>query len=561
MKPTSIKNVYKIFISICILFSITSCSTVSDKSIPVDEQPDSGQTQKEEAAQVEQSQLIEILINEAQKFIDQGNHQDALFAYNQALSQIQNEEEQTRIYTLIEDLLAITQSEDIEYFLELENLQIPHSILLYWLGLNLALEGDNPNAGLFLNTFLSQYPEHRYSKDASELLEVIKKSTFNRNTIGVLLPLTGKYAIFGERALAGIQLAVKDFSEKHQKDFKLIIRDTKADPETAIDALRDLYLQNVSCIIGPWLTAVATGREVEKLQIPMVALTQKSEFPLNGEYLFSNFITPRMQVRTLATYLFEELEVKNIAILYPDEKYGRTYMNLFWDVVDEFKGKVVGVESYDRKGTDFTKAIQKLTGKFYEVPEFIELDSKKSKPELFVLNLSESEQSAESETKEDEIVLDFDAIFIPDSPSNVKMILPQLAFNDVSNIYIVGNNLWHHKRLLKETKGYNDHAIITDGFFDKSENPSTKQFVKKFKTLFNKKPKFLEAIAYDTASIIFSIAVDESIESSSDLKNALLEGRIFEGATGITRFDSDGAAQRQLFLMTIKNNNFVEINR
>lgn len=552
-------NKFKSLLIVALILIITSCTGkgVSEKTSPVESTVTQEAPELDSQSQVE---LFQILIDEAQKFIDQGNYQDALFVYNQALSQVQDQEQESQLFTLIEDLLAITPSEDIEYCLNIEDFKIPHSMLLYWLGLNLALEGDNLTARIYLNSFLDQYPDHQYYNDATDLLEVITKTTFHRETIGVLLPLSGKYAIFGERALAGIQLAVKEYAEKHQKQFKIIIEDSKADPEKAIEALRRLYLKNVSCIIGPWLTAVEAGQEVEKLQTPMIALTQKTEFPLNGEYLFSNFITPRMQVKTLGTYLFEELEIEKVAILYPDEKYGRTYMNLFWDIVDQYGGEVVGVESYDRKGTDFTKAIQKLTGQYYPVPDFIEL--KTSKPGLFVLNLADNPDESESrDKKEDEIEIDFQAIFIPDSPSNVKMILPQLAYNDVKDVYLVGNNLWHHKRLLKETKGYNENTIIADGFFGGTQNPLSLEFAEQFKTLFNRKPQFIEAIAYDTASIVFSTAMDESINSQKDFRDALLEGRIFEGSTGITRFDSDGAAQRQLFLMTIKDNKFVEINR
>jgi len=79
--------------------------------------------------------------------------------------------------------------------------------------------------------------------------------------------------------------------------------------------------------------------------------------------------------------------------------------------------------------------------------------------------------------------------------------------------------------------------------------------------VFNTKPKFLEAISYDTTSILFLSAMDETIDSRQSLKNALKVRRIFKGATGNTFFDKDGTAHRDLFLMTIKKGKFVEINR
>ena len=54
-----------------------------------------------------------------------------------------------------------------------------------------------------------------------------------------------------------------------------------------------------------------------------------------------------MQVKTLVSYAVEKLGLNTFAILYPDENYGKTFMNLFWDEVIANGGKVVGVESYD----------------------------------------------------------------------------------------------------------------------------------------------------------------------------------------------------------------------
>ena len=120
------------------------------------------------------------------------------------------------------------------------------------------------------------------------------------------------------------------------------------------------------------------------------------------------------------------------------------------------------------------------------------------------------------------------------------MILPQLAYNDATGMVLVGTNLWHHKSILKEAKGYNRRAVITDGFFDGSTNIATARFTEKFKALFNTSPKFLEAISYDTASILFLTAMEESVDSRQMLKNALQGKRLFEGVTGKTIFDEEG---------------------
>ena len=560
---------YKYIMVLFVIFSLSACTMLPakkpiEKDKEIKEAPESGKEKIEtDSPKISISESLSI---QAKKFSSQGNFQDALLIYNQALSKA-SEVEKLKLISAIERVLAKTPVKIIQEFIVIKNIHIPRSLLLYWLGLNYATENNNLKSREILESFLVQYPDHPYYSDAADLLNDLKKSVFNRYTIGCLLPLTGKYAIFGQRALTGIQLAIQELSKKYDKQFQLIIKDTQANPDITIDAIQQLYHQNVAAIIGPLLMVNQAAQEAEKFQIPIIALTQKSDFPLKGDYLFSNFITPEMQVKALGDYLFLNLGIKKVAILYPNEKYGKKYMELFWDVVDEHGGEIVGVEPYDGKKTDFADPIQKLTGQFFPIPDFLKPESVEPETELDKdqtdIDLTHTDARADTRDKEEQekIEIDFEALFIPDSPSNLDMILPQLAYYDARGMYLVGTNLWHNKKLLKDVKGYNKRAVIADGFFDDSQNLATLEFTKKFQVVFNKKPKFLEAISFDTSSILFLTAMDETIDSRQSLKDALKASRIFKGATGDTFFDKDGTAHRNLFLITIKKGKFVEINR
>jgi len=558
---------YSLLLICSIILSLSSCtkmpvtpSAEKDQQVIKDEPVMSDKEKTDEEDQPEPS-MVKILSDQARQFEQQENYQDALFFYNQAfaLALVQSDEqEKSMLMADIDSLLSQTPARVIKEFIGIKNINLPGSLLLYWLGLNYALEENSAEAVKTLETFLSQYPDHPYYLETVELVEAIKRSMFKREIIGCLLPLTGRYAIFGQRALTGIQMAIEELSNKYSKKFKIIIIDTKADPEIAAQGVRKLHKENVAGIIGPLLSIDKAGIEAQKLKIPLIALTQKSDFPLKGDYLFANFITPRMQVQTLGAYLFQELGIKKVAILYPDEKYGKIYMELFWDIVDQYSGEIVGVESYDGRKTDFKEPIQKITGEFYTIPDFLKPDT--VEPEYMEFSPLDIQEDPDEE-KEEKIEIDFQALFIPDSPSIVNMILPQLAYNDATDIYLVGTNLWHHKSILKDARGYNKNAVISDGFFNESQKPAVIEFTDRFQSLFDIKPKFLEAISYDTASMLLTFAMDESIDSRQALKDSLQGRRIFEGVTGKTVFDENGIAHRQLFLMTIKKGKFVEITR
>ncbi|MEN8212639.1 MAG: penicillin-binding protein activator, partial [Thermodesulfobacteriota bacterium] len=463
---------YNLLFVCSIILCLSSCtkmpvtpSTEKDQQVTEDDAVISDKDKADKEDQLEPS-MVKTLSDQARQFALQENYQDALFFYNQALAQAPVQldgQEKSMLIAEIESLLSQTPAKVIKEFSEIKNINLPRSLLLYWLGLNYALEENAVQAIETLETFLSEYPNHPYYSETVELVDHIKQSIFERDTIGCLLPLTGKYAIFGQRALTGIQIAIEELSNKYSKKFKIIIIDTKADPEIAAQGVRKLHKENVAGIIGPLLSIDKAGIEAQKLKIPLIALTQKTGFPLQGDYLFANFITPRMQVQTLGAYLFQELGIKKVAILYPDEKYGKIYMELFWDIVDQYSGEIVGVESYDGKKTDFKEPIQKITGEFYPIPDFLKPET--VEPEDMESSPLDNQEDPKKE-KEEKIEIDFQALFIPDSPSIVNMMLPQLAYNDVKEIYLVGTNLWHHKSLLKDAKGYNKNAVISDGFFN-----------------------------------------------------------------------------------------------
>lgn len=549
------KNIPRIaFILICLIILIFPSCAQRPPKVLIEKEKKPAEAIKPEKEKPEQEKISEQekLTAQAEKFFSRLNYQDALLVYNQVLSQT-DETEKPKIISAIENVLSKTPAEDIAQFIEIKNITIPKALLLYWLGRNYGLENNLLQSKKTLEAFLFQYPDHPYYSDAENRIETINQSFFKPDTIGCLLPLTGKYAIFGQRALSGIQLAIQQVSKKYSRKFKVIIKDTKADPDLTVKGVRQLHEKHVAGIIGPLLNVKQAGRQAQKLQVPMIALTQKNSFPMQGDYLFANFITPQMQVQTLGAYLFLKLGIKKTAILYPDEKYGRTYMELFWDIVDEYDGQVVGVEPYDGSKTDFTEPIQKLTGQFFPVPDFL-------KPEFFIDKSPVFYHPViPGKEEKEKIQVDFEALFIPDSPSRVRLILPQLAYNDVKDIYLIGTNLWHNKTLLKDAQGYNKNSVITDGFFANSKNSATTEFTDRFESLFNTKPRFLEAISYDTAFILLSTSVNETIDSRQTLKNALQGNRIFEGVTGSTIFDKNGIAHRQLFLMTIKDGEFVEI--
>jgi ABC-type branched-subunit amino acid transport system substrate-binding protein len=480
---------------------------------------------------------IRELASEAAGLMASGALKESFYLYHQALEMDPSPSLKNRIIDGVDQVLAKTPSTLIQTFLETPDLAVPEPLLQYWLGVNLAQEEDYEKALSVLTRFTDLWPDHPRVPDARDLMVMIQQARFKKDTIGCLLPLSGKYAAYGEKALKGIQLAIQELTRTHGRKFNMIIKDTQGDPDRTAACVEELDQARVAGIVGPLLSVEAAGARAQELKIPLIALTQKEAFARSGDYLFSNFITPHMQVQTLAAYAFRTLGLEKVAVFYPDEPYGRRYMQLFSQAVAEYGAKLVEMQSYDGTSTDFTDAIRKFTRQNTGSVKPLGDDSPDLKP------------------------FDFQALFIPDAASRINMILPQLAFNDIRDVVLLGTNLWHHQSLLDQTRGYNRNAIITEGYFGHSRKPATVRFNQAFSSLYKEAPGFLEAIFYDSVQIMLSTAQDPSVDSRQGLKEALQEQRIFEGATGKTIFDPSGAARKELFLITIEKDRFVEVDR
>ena len=437
--------------------------------------------------------------------------------------------------------------------------------LLYELSIVASKEEKYDVAIGLLTELTEMFPDHALTSQSKTLIDALKvkllyqigkKGVYSRYTVGCLLPLSGPYKYYGNRALQGIELALNDFSsDEMNPSITVLVKDTQSDPDRALEAVSELDEENTAAIIGPIATSVAAAFEAQDRKIPIITWTQRDDINIIGDYVFRNFITPKMQIETIVPYVMHELDYLRFAILYPDETYGSTYMNLFWDEVIAQGGKVVGVESYDPNQTDFADSIKKLVGLFYEVPE----DLKPEPPPPPPGETDSEDTPAPEKEDEPEAIVDFDAIFVPDAPKKAGLVIPQLAFYDIENVCLMGTNLWDSDRLIEMAGQYAQGAILADGFFAESGAEPVREFTRKFEAAYGKRPGFIEAIAYDTAMMIFNTVRRPEIGSRASLKDALLKIKAFPVVTGPTSFDEIGDCRKRLYLLRLQKNRFVEV--
>jgi ABC-type branched-subunit amino acid transport system substrate-binding protein/predicted negative regulator of RcsB-dependent stress response len=464
---------------------------------------------------------------------------DALLRYMKALKKNPDKALKSCLKTKVEDITVTRLSiEQLETLNDKYRFGYPSGYILYALAKSYYETNDITKSKEALKQFLTYHEDNPHFGEGMELDQrFAEMEAADRYAVGCILPLTGRFAGYGNMALDAIILASGVFDPEKDNPIKLIIEDSGSDPDTARTAVDKLVIEDkVIGIIGPMgsSTALEAAKEAQKSGVPILTLTQRDGITEIGNYVFRDFLTAAMQVKTLVKYSVQNLGMKSFAILYPEDNYGIEMMNLFWSEVLRYGGQIRGVESYNNKKTDFGKEIKLLTG----------------------LNFQE-EKTEENEAKP---VIDFDALFIPDSHTRVSMIAPQLAFYDVTGIQLLGTNAWNSPKLFKMDSEYIEGAIFVDGFFQNSYYPAVRDFIDSFYVAYGREPTDMDALAYDAASIVVSILRGNDIEIRDDLRDRMLQLKDYQGITGKTSFLENGDVQKFLYVLMVRDNEIIQIN-
>lgn len=372
-------------------------------------------------------------------------------------------------------------------------------------------------------------------------LKAVVSAPVDRYAIGCVLPLTGRYAAAGNKALQSIILATGVFDPFVKSPVKLIIEDSKSDPETARKAVRKLAIQDgVLCIIGPISNAEApdAAKEAQRLKIPIIALVQRENITDVGDYVFRNYMTNGMQIKALVKYAIEYMDLKKCAVLYPNDNYGREMEKLFKSEVYNQGAEIQKSRSYNKTQTDFGEEIKDIADIKILLPE-----------------------GSENRSPEDvyKTIIKFDTLFIPDSPARLNMILPQLAFYNIRGVKLLGTNAWNSPELLTTGAEYLEGAVFTDGFSLSSFYPEANDFIDVFYTNYSREPGVMEALVYDAAKLIVTIIKDYEIETRDQLRDRILRIQNYRGITGRTTFQGMRDAQKDLFILMVKDGRIIQV--
>ncbi len=342
--------------------------------------------------------------------------------------------------------------------------------------------------------------------------------------IGVIWPMTGPIASFGQMNWKGAQIAKTMVPKtKDGATVKLILLDNKGDKvETANAASRLITKDHVKAIIG----AVASGNTLaaapiaEKNHIPLLSSSSTNPLVTKGREYVSRvcFIDP-FQGSVAAKYAINNLHAKTAAV-----------------VVDIAQDYSVGLAKF------FVKSFKKMGGKIV-VQTFVQTEDEDFSAQISAIKAQNP-----------------DMIYMPTYYQAAALFARQARQFGLNQVIMGGDGL-ESDALLKVGGKAVEGVTFTTHYDPKATSGKIgKEFLKKFKAKYNVDPDAMAALGAD-AYLVMVNAINRAggaKATSEEINKAIRSTKNFHGITGVLTL-VNGDAVKSAVIRKVENGKFVYV--
>jgi branched-chain amino acid transport system substrate-binding protein len=333
--------------------------------------------------------------------------------------------------------------------------------------------------------------------------------------VGVILPLTGAAADYGQATKKGIILAVAKTLKNDNINLEVIYEDSQADPKLAVSAMKKLVnIDKVKYVIGftsGETLAICSIADTNKV-ILLGTATSPDITTKCGDYTFRNSPSDTYQGKVLADKVFA-MGYKNVAIFYINNDYGVGLKDKF---IKDFEGTITNVESHKPNDTDFRTQLMKI---------------KANNPEAVVLI---------SHLAEGSIIL----------KQQVELGLAKPVFSSES---------LKDSAVFKLSKLSLERLYIS--FISQYEGPEFKEYKDSYTKAYGSEFGIYSDYQYDNIlTIVNALKICKDGSDIECVKKEIYRTNII-GATGRINFDSNGdRVDKDYFLYKVQDNTFVPLD-
>ncbi|MBN1945777.1 MAG: branched-chain amino acid ABC transporter substrate-binding protein [Bradymonadales bacterium] len=180
--------------------------------------------------------------------------------------------------------------------------------------------------------------------------------------IGLAAPLSGDIELYGTDVSRAIQIAIADAGAFLGHSFQMDAKDDLGSEEGATTAANAFVADpTIVAVVGPMFSGAANAAApiFSEANIPMVSPSAtRIDLTQQGYTAFNRVIASDLfQGDTIANYLYQELEVRDLAIIHDQSSFGQALAERVQDLFEELGGDVVAFETLTTSETDYSDVL------------------------------------------------------------------------------------------------------------------------------------------------------------------------------------------------------------
>lgn len=190
----------------------------------------------------------------------------------------------------------------------------------------------------------------------------------NTNRIGIILPLTGSQAAFGEALKNGYFIALDEINAKGGvlgRKLELDFYDDQSKPDQAVQGVSKLVDQDrVPMLIGSFSSESTKAMipAVIQRQVPLIIPAANADNVMDSKspWIFRICAGAADYANTTIAFLKNNGAPRTIAIVYENTNFGQASMKAMTAAASNAGIKLVAVESYEAKSPDYRSVLQRV---------------------------------------------------------------------------------------------------------------------------------------------------------------------------------------------------------
>jgi branched-chain amino acid transport system substrate-binding protein len=321
--------------------------------------------------------------------------------------------------------------------------------------------------------------------------------------IGVVAPMTGDVATFGQSTKQGVELAIKQINDKGGINGKKVVmkaEDDRNDPvEAANAALKLITKDKVHGIVGSVASkcTLAAAPIAQQHKVPLISGTSTNvKVTQVGDFIFRACFIDPFQGLVMAKFARENLQKNTAAVLFDiGNDYTKGLAEQFKANFEKLGGTIVAYETYGKGDQDFNAQLTKI---------------KSANPAI---------------------------LFLPDYYNTVGLVAKQARAQGITAVFLGGDG-WDSADLVKIGGDAVEGGFFSNHYSPDSTSPEAQAFRAAYEAAYKATPDALAALAFDAANILMDSIKRANSVDGTKIRDAMKATKDFKAVSGNVNFDA-----------------------